>query len=50
MGVESEDSAETVQAGKFAVIRDCGSDEWIQKAFSAEACRPRCMCVCVFYQ
>ncbi len=30
---ESEDPAETVQAGKFAVSRDCGGNEWIQEPF-----------------
>lgn len=31
MGVEREDSTETAQARTFAVSRDCGSNEWIQK-------------------
>ncbi len=43
MGVQSEESAETVQAGKFAVSRDCGGNEWIQKIFSVEAFRPQNM-------
>lgn len=46
MGVESEDSTQTAQARTFAVSRDCGSNEWIQKTFTAETRRLWCARVC----
>lgn len=43
MGVESEDSTQTAQARTFAVSRDCGSNERIQKTFTAETRRLWCV-------